>query len=108
MEKNTSDREKALLPPEANLGQRVAGHHAFDAKYSVRELDPVSLGLDIYVNRPRELDHLQLSQAGFLAQRRLARGLQLNEPEVSHGCWSSTSPSQGGRANSGAMLGIYS
>jgi len=31
---------------------------------------------------PRELDHLQLSQAGLLAQRRLARGLRLNYPEA--------------------------
>jgi urease gamma subunit len=31
---------------------------------------------------PREIDHLQLSQAGFLAQRRLARGVKLNSPEA--------------------------
>ena len=31
---------------------------------------------------PREIDHLQLSQAGQLAQRRLARGLRLNHPET--------------------------
>lgn len=31
---------------------------------------------------PRELDHLRLSQAGNLAQRRLARGCQLNHPEA--------------------------
>ena len=31
---------------------------------------------------PREADHLQLAQAGFLAQRRLARGLRLNQPEA--------------------------
>ncbi|CAE8724801.1 unnamed protein product [Polarella glacialis] len=31
---------------------------------------------------PRELDHLRLSQAGQLAQRRLARGLRLNYPEA--------------------------
>lgn len=31
---------------------------------------------------PRELDHLRLSQAGQLAQRRLARGLRLNHPEA--------------------------
>lgn len=63
-------------------------HYAFDAKRGVRELDSLSTRSDIYVDRPRELDHLHLSQAGFLAQRRLARGLQLNEPEVSTGCWS--------------------
>jgi len=31
---------------------------------------------------PRELDKLQLHQAGFLAQKRLARGLRLNHPEA--------------------------
>jgi urease len=31
---------------------------------------------------PRELDHLRLSQAGQLAQKRLARGLKLNYPEA--------------------------
>jgi len=31
---------------------------------------------------PREIDHLQLSQAGQLAQRRLARGIRLNHPEA--------------------------
>ncbi|KAF0696237.1 Aste57867_12995 [Aphanomyces stellatus] len=31
---------------------------------------------------PRELDHLQLHQAGFLAQKRLARGLRLNYVEA--------------------------
>jgi urease subunit gamma/beta len=31
---------------------------------------------------PRELDKLQLHQAGFLAQKRLARGLRLNQPEA--------------------------
>lgn len=31
---------------------------------------------------PRELDHLRLSQAGQLAQRRLARGVRLNYPEA--------------------------
>jgi len=31
---------------------------------------------------PRELDHLRLSQAGQLAQRRLARGTRLNYPEA--------------------------
>ena len=31
---------------------------------------------------PRELDHLRLSQAGQLAQRRLARGVRLNAPEA--------------------------
>ena len=31
---------------------------------------------------PRELDHLQLHQAGRLAQYRLARGLRLNHPEA--------------------------
>jgi len=31
---------------------------------------------------PREIDHLQLAQAGQLAQRRLARGLRLNQPEA--------------------------
>ena len=31
---------------------------------------------------PRECDHLQLSGLGFVAQRRLARGLKLNEPEA--------------------------
>jgi len=31
---------------------------------------------------PRELDKLTLHQAGFLAQKRLARGLRLNHPEV--------------------------
>src|SRR4029077_4824293 len=30
---------------------------------------------------PRELDKLILHQAGFLAQKRLARGLRLNHPE---------------------------
>src|SRR5271156_899483 len=31
---------------------------------------------------PRELDKLKLHQAGFLAQKRLARGLRLNYPEA--------------------------
>uniref|UniRef100_A0A7S0QBN8 Urease n=1 Tax=Coccolithus braarudii TaxID=221442 RepID=A0A7S0QBN8_9EUKA len=31
---------------------------------------------------PRELDHLGLAQAGQLAQRRLARGVRLNQPEA--------------------------
>lgn len=31
---------------------------------------------------PRELDGLLLSQAGHTAQRRLARGLRLNQPET--------------------------
>jgi len=31
---------------------------------------------------PRELDKLTLHQAGFLAQKRLARGLKLNHPEA--------------------------
>ncbi len=31
---------------------------------------------------PREIDKLQLHQAGFLAQKRLARGLRLNQPEA--------------------------
>ncbi|KAH8072828.1 urease [Aureococcus anophagefferens] len=31
---------------------------------------------------PREVDHLQLHQCGALAQKRLARGLKLNEPEA--------------------------
>jgi len=31
---------------------------------------------------PRELDKLTLHQAGFLAQKRLARGLRLNQPEA--------------------------
>jgi urease subunit gamma/beta len=31
---------------------------------------------------PRELDKLQLHQAGFLAQKRLARGVRLNYPEA--------------------------
>lgn len=31
---------------------------------------------------PRELDGLLLHQAGFLAQKRLARGLRLNHPEA--------------------------
>jgi urease subunit gamma/beta len=31
---------------------------------------------------PRELDKLALHQAGFLAQKRLARGLRLNHPEA--------------------------
>ena len=31
---------------------------------------------------PRELDKLVLHQAGFLAQKRLARGLQLNYVEA--------------------------
>ena len=31
---------------------------------------------------PRETDHLLLSHAGALAQRRLARGLKLNHPEA--------------------------
>ena len=30
---------------------------------------------------PREIDKLMLHQAGFLAQKRLARGLRLNYPE---------------------------
>ena len=30
---------------------------------------------------PRECDHLQLYQAGTLAQKRLARGCRLNYPE---------------------------
>src|SRR6476620_4568407 len=30
---------------------------------------------------PRDLDKLKLHQAGFLAQKRLARGLRLNYPE---------------------------
>ena len=31
---------------------------------------------------PREIDHLQLHQAGVLAQKRLARGVRLNYPEA--------------------------
>src|SRR5579862_7566367 len=31
---------------------------------------------------PREIDKLVLHQAGFLAQKRLARGLRLNHPET--------------------------
>src|SRR5881394_2440404 len=31
---------------------------------------------------PREIDKLQLHNAGFLAQKRLARGLRLNHPET--------------------------
>ena len=31
---------------------------------------------------PRELDKLTLHQAGFLAQKRLARGVRLNLPEA--------------------------
>ena len=31
---------------------------------------------------PREIDKLLLHQAGFLAQKRLARGLRLNHPEA--------------------------
>lgn len=31
---------------------------------------------------PRELDKLGLQNAGFLAQKRLARGLRLNHPEA--------------------------
>ena len=31
---------------------------------------------------PRELDKLLLHQAGFVAQKRLARGLRLNHPEA--------------------------
>src|SRR5260221_7094734 len=31
---------------------------------------------------PRELDKLLLHQAGFLAQKRLARGVRLNHPEA--------------------------
>jgi urease subunit gamma/beta len=31
---------------------------------------------------PREIDKLILHQAGFLAQKRLARGLRLNHPEA--------------------------
>ena len=31
---------------------------------------------------PRELDHLTLNQVGTLAQKRLARGVRLNEPEA--------------------------
>lgn len=30
---------------------------------------------------PRELDHLKLHNVGFLAQKRLARGVKLNYPE---------------------------
>ena len=31
---------------------------------------------------PRELDHMRIAQAGFVAQKRLARGLKLNQPEA--------------------------
>ena len=31
---------------------------------------------------PRELDHMRIAEAGQLAQRRLARGLKLNQPEA--------------------------
>src|SRR5919204_1018914 len=31
---------------------------------------------------PREIDKLMLHQAGFLAQKRLARGIRLNQPEA--------------------------
>jgi len=31
---------------------------------------------------PREIDHLRIAQVGQLAQRRLARGLKLNQPEA--------------------------
>jgi len=31
---------------------------------------------------PREIDKLLLHNAGFLAQKRLARGLRLNHPEA--------------------------
>ena len=31
---------------------------------------------------PREIDKLMLHQAGFLAQKRLARGVRLNYPEA--------------------------
>ena len=31
---------------------------------------------------PRELDHMRIAQAGVVAQRRLARGLKLNQPEA--------------------------
>ncbi|MBT5597895.1 MAG: urease subunit gamma, partial [Planctomycetaceae bacterium] len=31
---------------------------------------------------PREIDKLMLHQAGFLAQKRLARGIRLNYPEA--------------------------
>ena len=31
---------------------------------------------------PREADHLELHQVGLLAQKRLARGLKLNQPEA--------------------------
>src|SRR6202023_2783129 len=31
---------------------------------------------------PREIEKLMLNQAGFLAQKRLARGLRLNYPEA--------------------------
>ena len=31
---------------------------------------------------PRELDHMRIAQAGIVAQRRLARGLKLNQPEA--------------------------
>src|SRR5919198_4019136 len=31
---------------------------------------------------PREIDKLLLHQAGFLAQKRLARGIRLNQPEA--------------------------
>ncbi len=42
---------------------------------AVRYLDAVHLS-------PRDLDKLRLHQAGFVAQKRLARGLRLNYPET--------------------------
>jgi hypothetical protein len=42
-------------------------------------LQPLRRGMKL---TPRELDHLVLHNAGFLAQKRLARGLRLNKPEA--------------------------
>ena len=42
-------------------------------------LQPLRRGMKL---TPRELDHLVLHNAGFLAQKRLARGVRLNKPEA--------------------------
>jgi urease gamma subunit len=38
---------------------------------------------------PPQLDKLVISQLGLLAQRRLARGVKLNQSEATVGTWSS-------------------
>ena len=53
---------------------------------------------------PRELDHLRLSQAGQLAQRRLARGLRLNHPEAV--ALLTSQMMESGGPNGGKTLGI--